>query len=160
MLKNDDLREFRPVYKYQDGSSVTLNAIKSALMEQANTVGLPIAFSEDQVKSGGLFSKVVEDCLVLYHPEHKNDYFKFAIRVQRQGNLAFVYVNDFGKSSQMAKALIAESYQKDREGQSMSYKVGSLIGQGLTTIGRSKTKLEAEQNYYNALEELFNQVIS
>lgn len=160
MLKSDDLREFRPVYKYQDGSSVTLKAIQTALTEQANTVGLPIAFYDDQVKSGGLFNKLIEDCIVLYHPEHKNDYFKFAIRVQRQGNLAFVYVNDFGKSSQMAKAQIAESYKNDRQGQRMSYKVGSLVGQALTTIGRSKTKLEAEQNYYYALEEILDQVIS
>ncbi|MBQ6796747.1 MAG: hypothetical protein IJP10_01920, partial [Clostridia bacterium] len=85
--------------------------------------------------------------------------FKFAIRVQRQGSIAFVHVNDFGKSPQMIKDEIAETCKKDREGQSLSFKVGSLIGQGLHTIGRSKTKLEAEQNYYFALEELMNKVI-
>ena len=31
----------------------------------------------------------------MYHPEHERDYFKFCIRVKRQGTYAFVTINDF-----------------------------------------------------------------
>lgn len=160
MIKADELREFRPVVRYKDGNGITLQAVQEALRECAQSMGIPVAFYPDQVKSGGLFSKTVEDCVVLYHPEHQNDYFKICIRVGHQGNYAFVSANDFGISKQMKKAGQAEAYRESRKGQSMSYKVGSLIGQGITSIGRSKAKYEEEQNYYACIIDLFDEIVS
>ena len=42
----------------------------------------------------------------------------------------------------------------------MSYKIGSMIGSGIRNIGKSKQKLEAEQNYYDAVQYILDQVIS
>ena len=123
-------------------------------------MGIPVAFYADQVKSGGLFNSSVEDCIVMYHPEHQNDYFKFCIRVGRQGTYAFVSVNDFGQSKQMNKASYAENYKADRKGKSMSYKVGSMIGQGVMTLGKSKQKLEEEQMYYQCVFDIFDEIIA
>lgn len=114
----------------------------------------------DQVKSGGMFNKTIEDCIVLYHPEHQYDYFKICVRVSHQGSYAFVSAMDFGTSKQMKKAGQAEAYRADRKGKSMSYKVGSMIGQGLTSIGRSKSKLEEEQNYYACIIDIFDEIVS
>ena len=160
MIKADELREFRPQVRYQNGEGITLSTVQEAIKDCAMKMGIPVAFRGDQVKSGGLFNSSVEDCLVMYHPEHERDYFKFCIRVKRQGVYAFVSINDFGQSKQMKKAGYAESYKADRKGQSMSYKVGSMIGQGIMTIGKSKAKLEEENMYYQCVFDIFDEIVS
>ena len=112
------------------------------------------------MKSSGLFNSQVDDCIVMYHPEHKNDYFNFCVRVSKQGTYAFVAINDFGQSKQMNKANTAEFMKEDRQGQAMSYKVGSMIGQGLRTLGGNRQKLEAENNYYQCIFDIFDEIVS
>jgi len=160
MIKENDLREFRDTVRYQNGEGITLQTVQEALKDCAMKMGIQVAFRGDQVKSGGLFNSSVDDCLVMYNPEHENDYFKFCIRVRRQGVYAFVSVNDFGNSKQMAKAGRAEAYQQDRQGKDMSYKIGSMIGQAVTTIGKSKAKLEEEQMYYQCVMDMFDEIVS
>ena len=160
MIKADELREFRPQVRYQNGEGITLSTVQEAIKDCAMKMGIPVAFRGDQVKSGGLFNSSVEDCVVMYHPEHERDYFKFCIRVKRQGVYAFVMVNDFGKSKQMNKANTAEFMKQDRKGQSMSYKVGSMIGQGLRTLGKSSQKLEEENMYYQCVFDIFDEIVS
>ncbi len=160
MISVEDLREFRPVVRYKDGSHITLNVVQTAIKQCADSMGLPVAFYVDQVKSGGLFNRTVEDCIVLYHPDHQNDYFKICIRVNHQGSYAFVSAMDFGTSKQMKKAGQAEAYKESRKGQSLSFKVGSLIGQGITSIGMNKSKLEEEQNYYACIIDIFDEIVS
>lgn len=160
MIKSDELREFRPTYCFEDGANISLEVVQNALTAEAEKHGVPIAFYPDQVKSGGLFNKRVENCLVMHHPEHKNDYFAFCIRVRYQGSMAYVTVNDFGASKQMDKFARAEYAKQDRKGKDMSYKIGSMIGSGIRNIGKSKHKLEEEQNYYGAVQYILDQVIA
>lgn len=160
MIKADELREFRPQVRYQNGEGITLSTVQEAIKDCAMKMGIPVAFRGDQVKSGGFFNSSVEDCVVMYHPEHERDYFKFCIRVKRQGVYAFVMVNDFGQSKQMNKANTAEFMKQDRKGQSMSYKVGSMIGQGLRTLGKSSQKLEEENMYYQCVFDIFDEIVS
>ena len=160
MIKIDELREFRPAVCYKDGTDVTLQTVQDAITCCAQDRGIPIATYTDQVKSGSILNKTIEDCVVLYHPEHRSDYFKFCVRVNHQGNYAFVSVMDFGTSKQMKKESQTEAYRQSRKGQSMSFKMGSLIGQGLTSIGKSKSKLEEEQNYYTCITDIFDEIIS
>ena len=47
-----------------------------------------------------------------------------------------------------------------RKGKALSYKVGSLAMQGLMNIGKSKAKLEAEQNYYQCIFDIFDEIVS
>lgn len=160
MIKADNLREFRPSVRYKDGTGITLQTVQDALTTFAQEMGIPVAFHKDEVKSGGLFNSSLEECLVLYYPDHLDDYFNFCIRVSHQGSYAFVSVNDFGKSKQVSKAAYAESYKADRRGKKMSYKVGSMIGQGIMTIGKNKQKLEEEQMYYQCIGDLFDDIIT
>lgn len=160
MIKADELREFRPVVRYRDGKNITLQIVQDAITDCALSMGIPVAFYADQVKSGGMFNKTIEDCIVLYHPEHQYDYFKICVRVSHQGSYAFVSAMDFGTSKQIKKADMARACKEDRKGKSMSYKVGSLIGQGITTIGRNKTKLEEEKNYYACIVDIFDEIVS
>ena len=108
MIKADELREFRPVVRYRDGNQITLQTVQEAIKDCAQGMGIPVAFYTDQVKSGGMFNKTIEDCIVLYHPEHQYDYFKICVRV----------------------------------------------------IGRSKSKLEEEQNYYACIIDIFDEIVS
>lgn len=55
MIKADELREFRPVVRYRDGSNITLQTVQEALKDCAQGMGIPVAFYNDQVKSGGMF---------------------------------------------------------------------------------------------------------
>ena len=66
---------------------------------------------------------------------------------------------DFGTSKQMKKADQADAYRESRKGQSMSYKVGSMLGQAVTSIGKSKSKLEEEQNYYACIIDMFDEIV-
>jgi len=160
MIKADELRDFRPQVRYQKGEGITLMTVQEAIKDCAMKMDIPVAFRNEQVKSGGLFNSSVGDCVVMYHPEHERDYFKFCIRVKRQGVYAFVSVNDFGQSKQMKKANTAELLKQDRQGQAMSYKVGSIIGQGLRTLGSSKAKLEEENMYYQCVFDIFDEIVS
>jgi hypothetical protein len=160
MIKENVLREFRPQVRYQDGQGITLSSVQEAINDYAMNMGVPVAFRDDKVKSGGLFNSTVDDCVVMFHPEHEWDYFKFCIRVKHQGSYAFVIVNDFGQSKQINKANTAEYMKQDRSGQSMSYKVGSLIGQGLRTLVKSTKKLEEENMYYQCILDIFDDIVS
>lgn len=82
--------------------------------------GIPVAFREDQLKVGGLFSKQMEDVLVMYNPDHANDYLRFVIRVQHMGKYAFMHVYNMGGSKNYRNSNVAAS--------------GGVIG-GLTKIG-------------------------
>lgn len=48
-------------------------------------------------------------------------------------------------------------YEKAKD---MSYKIGSVIGQAVTTIGMNKTKLEEEQMYYQCVMDIFDEIVS
>lgn len=160
MIKDTELREFRPTVRYQNGDGITLQTVQEAIKDCAMKMGIPVAFTNDEVKSGGLFNSSTEDCLVMYHPEHERDYFRFCIRVKRQGVYAFVSINDFGQSKQMNKANTAEFMKQDRAGKDLSYQIGSMIGQGLRTLGSSKAKLEEENNYYQCIFDIFDEIVS
>lgn len=173
MIKEKELREFRPTYKYTDGNAITLQTIQNALEDKANEYQVPIAFYEEQIKFGGMLSSSTVDCIVLYHPEHRNDYYKVAISIKRQGTIAFVSTNEFGESKNMKKlgaragAGAAMKYgiknigggDKGVPGLSL---VGGAIGGAvglLRSIGGSKAKQEAENYYYGAVLQIIEEVI-
>lgn len=149
MIKADNLREFRPTVQFKNSSGVTLSAVQEAIEKCAEDMEIPVAFYDDQVKSGSLFNSSVEDCIVLYHPDHMHDYFKFCIRTKRQGRYAFVSVNNFGESKQIAKANYAENSKKEG---------GSMLDRLIMTAGRNKQKLEEEQMYYQCIFDIFDEV--
>jgi hypothetical protein len=166
MIKADELREFRPQVRYQNGEGITLMTVQEAIKDCAMKMGIPVAFRWDQVKSGGLFNSSVEDCLVIYHPEHERDYFKFCIRVRRQGVYAFVDINEFGESKQMNKAYRSElakegakGYLKAGDEYEAGKMAGKVIGGLIGSLGKSKAKLEEEQMYYQCVFDIFDEIV-
>lgn len=174
MLKEKDLREFRPTYRYPNGTGITLQSIQNAIRNKANQYQIPVAFASEKIKSGGMLNSTVEDCLILYHPEHQKDYYNIAISIKRQGTMAFVSANDFGESKNLKKinaksaagsALKQGWKNAGKEGNwspgmsLVSGAIGGAVG-ALRSLGGSKGKQEEENNYYGALMQILDEVIS
>ncbi|MCL2353736.1 MAG: hypothetical protein FWC69_03815 [Defluviitaleaceae bacterium] len=163
MIKAKELREMRPQVRYQDGLHITLEVVYASLYEEAHNQGIPAAFYYDKI-SHNLLGTDVEDCLVLYHPDHLKDYYKVAIRIKHQGNYAFVTVNDFGKSTSMgnegSKEYLKETF---RQKGNTAEKVGAAIGSGLRRLvkgGSNRQKLEEETNWYTMVTDIFDRIIA
>lgn len=58
-----------------------------------------------------------------------------------------------GNSKQMKKFATAEALKTNRKGKSLSYKIGNAAVGSLFLLGKSKNKLEQEQNYYDTILE-------
>ena len=111
---------------------------------------IPAQIEFDTLKVGGIFNSRELDCLVISHPEHQRDYYKIVVVL---GGNEVIMVS-IGVSKQMKKQAIADYSKEQRKGKSLSWKVGNIIGSSVWLIGKSKSKLEMEQDYYNALLEV------
>ena len=163
MIKEKELREIRPQIRYQHGGDISLETVRDSLSDCASQTGISISFYTDQIKFGGLIGGSLENCLVLYHPEHENDYFKMAIRVTHQNSYVFVNVYGFGTSRLMDNVASHEITMEALKHGSGTQKVGAVIGAGLRRMvkgGRNSQKLEEEQNWYAMVSDLFDEFLS
>ena len=144
-----------------------MEIIQRRIRECADKYNLSVTFSSEQVKSGGLFNSSVENCIVMYHPEHEKDYFKFCIRVNYQSDISILSVDTFGQSKQMDKAYrcdIAKQGVKDyfraKDDYATGQAIGKAIGGALGAIGKSKKKLEEDEGYYSSISAILDEVVS
>ena len=167
MIKADELVEAHAGLKYRDGTGINLAGIQRQIEEAAYNSGIPVAFEKDTVRSGNLLKSSFEDCLVMYHPQHKDDYVKYCLRLRHQGQYSFLSFDVFGSSKQLKKENMREAYEQDRASRGFSlrpaellnnaiYKTGSRIGQAIATIGRDKQGLEDEKMYYTCIDDIFD----
>ncbi len=159
MIKIDELSKFLPTYKYTGGENVTFQVLIDNIKEEAQKYAVPVEFYNDQVKSGGIFNREIEECIVVYHPEHKKDYYNFCVRIKRVGSIVQIQTDVFGSSVQMDKFARAEKAFEDRQGKSVSYKIGSMVGSGLRNMGKNKQKLEEEELYYDTLRYVLSEAL-
>ena len=152
MIKEKELTTGGTI-RFANGSTVSLQSVKSAISDELDKNGVPAAFKADSVRFGGLLGGSVEDCLVLSHPDHYSDYERYVLRVKKQGNYAFVHVDTTGMSKMGAKIATADAARADRRGKSMSYKVGSMIGAAIAGSGKNRAKFEEEQNWYSMVND-------
>ncbi len=141
---NESFR-FIPRYKFgaEDGSKLTLEVAQRLLQYKAAENGIPVAFHNDTLTTGSLFNKQHENVLVLYNPEHENDYLNFLIRITHQGKYAFLDIFKVGGS---------KNY-------SMSNKAGNSMAVSLLNLATGlNSKLETEENYYTILSDCMREV--
>ena len=144
---------------FRDGNGITLDNIMAAIKDLATQQAVPVAFYKDEAKEG-LFGSATP-CLVMYHPEHRYDYYNMAMVVTRQGNFASVNVYAAGKSKQMNKFARSEANKQMRRGKSTSFVIGNMIGDAVFNgIGKSKTKLQEEQLYYEICLDLISTALN
>ena len=136
--------QWMPEIRWADGENVNLVNIRSAIQEEADQAGIPVAFREDILKTGGLFNRQQEEILIMFNPEHPTDYLRFAIRVWHQGRYGFMGVYNLGGSKNFANANAAAS--------------GSTLKKLTGLFGGREQKLKIEQNYYDILHDCLNNV--
>lgn len=158
MIKLKDL-EVMGTANYKDSEDITFEILRAAIKDLAEKREVPVAFYEDEAKEGGLFGNT-HPCLVLYHPEHRYDYYNMAMVVTRQGVYASVNVYAAGKSKQMNKFARSEANKEMRRGQSLSFKIGNAAVSGLMNMGKNKQKLQEEQLYYEICLDIISDVLS
>ena len=142
MIKEKDLGGLKQI-RFPDGDGITLQWLQEKLADEADKNAIRVAFEADKIKFGGLIGGSVEDCIVLYHPEHKKDYFWYAFRITTQGKYAFLNSALGGYSKLLNKAdAVAEG--------------GSI----LKAIGLNKKKLEEEQNWYTIIDDIIDNVVN
>ena len=140
-------KEWIPQVRWPNGQNVNLQAVCRAIQEQADENGIPVAFREDTLKTGGIFSREKEDILVMYHPGHPDDYLNFAVRVQHQGRYAFMHVYNLGGSRNY------RDYNAAQNGSALMMISNFLTG--------TNSRMQEEENYYTILRDcLANAVLS
>lgn len=143
--ENQLTTQWMPQIRWPNGNAVNLMTIREAIQNQADESGIPVDFTEDQLKVGGLFSKEREDILIMFNPEHAYDYLRFAIRVKHQGKYAFMQVYNLGGS---------KNYGNENKAAA-----GSTLRTLGNLVGGHKAKLEAEENYYTILRDCLENVV-
>ncbi len=142
-------------YTYKNAGGATYKTLENALSECAKECGVPVAFYMDEV-SHGFIQK--SQCMVMYNPEHEKDYFKFALELKNQGNMAIIGVSYFGTSAQSAHISVNKTLKSKTD---MATKLGHLVGAGIfkATHGRMDSNAyEDEYSYYTIVLEFFEQL--
>lgn len=167
MIKEKKLLECREALIY-NSSDITVSTIQEALTDAFLKVDLPHRFETDLVKFGGLFFSTKADCLILSHPDHQRDYYKFCICPLQKNGKTTVRVFFAGESKQLNKTYrrelskngVKNYFSADPEDTAAIAKaIGSAIGGAIGSIGKSKKKLQAEEEYYRQINAVLDAVI-
>ena len=144
MIDISELKEIHPVVCYSPkGDTVTFEAIKSLINKTAKEHGIPIAFDYDEVSSGDVDSVIIEDSLVVFHPNHRNDFYNIVFRIRREDDKAFIIKSEYGKSALLEKAYNLIDANEDVE--------NKVSGEATPDMNL----LEAEKMYYRSLMAIF-----
>ena len=175
MIQEKELQEMRPTVQYKNGQHITLHSIQDALQRCLNNGNIPVAFEIEQIKRGGVLGHT-EECLAIYHPEHRKDYFSFAVSVKYQNTYAFVSVNGFGVSKLMNLEAARKQFNiSAKEGfnyishrgynplqnaaAGASFIAAGVMGVRHLAKGRSdKEKMEVEQQWYSIICSAFDEI--
>ena len=146
--------------RFADGAGITLNHVANAVQNKANELGIPIAYYKDRVKFGGRFGGSIDDCLVFHHPDHKNDYFNYVVRVTSQGGYGFLAIEKTGVSKMGHKMAMSdkETRKEATRGESMAYKIAFNTTAKISSIGANRNVFDRECDWYNMVEDTFKAV--
>ncbi len=121
------------------------------------------SFRNDKVKYGGFIGGSKEDCIILYHPKHQDDYFNFVFQVAYQGNYAFISANSFGVSKLIGTEEADKFFSDTMQQGSVEQKVGAILGAGFRKLfsGKNvKKRLEEEKNWYAMVGDIFDELFT
>ena len=129
------------------GRVCSLAEARSDLLSMAQENSIPITLDMDSVKTKGFLHSQEIPCLVISHPDHRNDYYKIVLLIG-DGE---IMTGTTGVSKQMKKFDVSEANRQMRKGKSMSFKIGNLVANSLLTLGKNKEKLAQETAYYETI---------
>lgn len=162
MIKEKDLIKGTTIVVH-DGAEITLDYFETIIGEDAAEKSIPVAFERDQVKLGSFIGGSLENCLIVYHPEHRQDYLFFVLRLKQMGSDAYIYINKAGNSKMLNKVVAAQARQEAREerrGMPIKERIGTAVIDGLiygfSGIGASESLYETENLWYEAIAGIIN----
>lgn len=164
MIREKDLfkLDWNDIYTAPDDYT-TPQDVLLYLKEKAAPVGIPVSFSFDQVKIGNVLNSYLQDCLVVYHPEHIKDYCSVVITFRNQGNILLMSFYQLGKSKNNMKlanrsnaksTLISSIFEKDPS--ESARQLGAFVVSGIKSIGGNKRKVQEENDWYSFVYGLLN----
>jgi len=151
MIRFNDLKSTeKPGYRLrgENANVISLPIIQELLLQYNDEqFGLPITIKNDQIKSGGIFNSHIEDCLILTNTEHENDYFKYCITLKKQGKMATIDMQYYGRS-----VLTGKKGKEEARDNTISGMIINMVK------GTSQVAMDAEYEYYAMLETMFGEV--
>lgn len=171
MLKIKDMSECLERKVIQNDDPNLIDKLLVKVRGFADEINIPIEIEKTQVKEGLINSKIY-DCITITNQEFKNKYFKFAIIYMKEyktinfasygesKNLKKLERRSRAKSNAKAGAgsLFENGNSSIQDGLAINNLVSGAVG-SIMSIGGSKKKQEAENEYYDKIITLFECVI-
>lgn len=109
---------------------------------------IPVMFGSEAVKFGTLLRSYTDDCLRIWHPEHAKDYFSIIVHKIKKSGGTFV------------KGLFTGHQPEDGYGgmfvgaAKMMQGTAGMLFHAVKAIGGSKSKMQEEEAWYDAIYSL------
>ena len=159
ILKEKELSEFRTPIHVGDATGLSLEQLKLDLEDCSQEMGIPASFEIGQVKTGNVFNSEQEDCIIMYHPQHEKDYYKFCFRLMWIGKSCKVWFYSFGRSKQLEKMYAYDQAVKGAMDRGASASSARIMGR-LFVHGVKQRKAEEEQMYYDTVNQVIDTVFT
>ncbi|MBE6976595.1 MAG: hypothetical protein E7439_05310 [Ruminococcaceae bacterium] len=162
MLKEKELTKIKQLH-YKDGESITFKSITVQLSTLASSRDVPLAFGNEEIKSGSLLNSNTVDCLIMFHPQYEAKYNYYVFSIARQGKYAFVDIYLSGTSKQglamEAKEQILSGNLSSLTSSGKGRVIGALIGSTINgSMFKTKDSFKEEERWYTMVNDLLNEV--
>lgn len=151
MIRDNELKPCDGLNYYLEedvAQRYSLEVLKARIeQENEERYGLPLGFSYDNVKHGGLFNASTERCLLITNTEHPSDYFNYCAILRskgKRGTLQFFY---YGHS-----VLTGKKEQEEARGKNL----GGMLLNALVRV--DQTKYDEEYQYYADLDRMIDEI--
>ena len=152
MLKRDDLLSIRTAYQLIDEKGMSIAVLEDSLKGLAGTYEVPLSWERDQIENASGAKEAVQDCLVLFHPDHKDDYYRVVVEFEAPTKLAVLTASIVGSSEN--GVLLSGATALIQGG-----KMALANFEGLETGAADEEAYNAELDYYSDLYAVINALI-
>ena len=151
MYKNSDLLNIRKAFRFCP-KGITLEDLEADASEFSVKFNVPLAWERTQVDNGADAKEPIQDSLVLYHPNHKDDYYKMVVNYETPTKLACLYAYIADDS---ANGITRAGAVSMMQGGKMAL---ANLANGNTETG-DPAACAAEKEYYASLYDIVNALI-
>lgn len=123
--------------------TLDLDVLRTVIAQKSQQAGVPLQVEKDQMRIGkglaGAFSDIY-DCVAVYHPQHRHDYYCYVIIIHGSGTGKYVSVYLGGDSA--------------------NYRNTLLDGSGVISSvvkNRARVKLMEEEAYYDEVKQVISE---
>ncbi len=99
MYDRKDLLNIRQSYQLVGDRGMSIPVIEEYLAKYAEQYHITVTWTEDMINNDEEGKETVQDCLVLYHPDHKDDYYNIVIDFEAPTKLAILSASIAGSSA-------------------------------------------------------------